>query len=171
MKHLFPLYPFIVLILISCNTKKAEDTLTLYTHRHYDTDQEIFDAFENETGIKINVVNASADELIQRLENEGDQSPADLLISSLWMMIGATLRDYQREGVQWLCNLFENGLHGILADEMGLGKTIQVIATFAQLRSLGVTGMLNIQFLIIHACGTEKWRQQVRFWSSLLFRH
>ena len=38
-------------------------------------------AFENETGIKINVVNASADELIQRLENEGDQSPADLLIS------------------------------------------------------------------------------------------
>ena len=81
MKHLFPLYPLIVLILISCNTKKTEDTLTLYTHRHYDTDQEIFDAFENETGIKINVVNASADELIQRLENEGDQSPADLLIS------------------------------------------------------------------------------------------
>lgn len=81
MKHLFPLYPLIVLILISCNTKKTEDTLTLYTHRHYDTDQEIFDAFENETGIKINVVNASADELIQRLENEGDQSPTDLLIS------------------------------------------------------------------------------------------
>ena len=32
-------------------------------------------------GIKINVVNASADELIQRIESEGDQTPADLLIT------------------------------------------------------------------------------------------
>ncbi len=81
MKHFFPLYPLLCFIVISCNTKKAEDTLTLYTHRHYDTDQEIFDQFKEETGIKIHVVNASADELIQRLENEGEQSPADLLIS------------------------------------------------------------------------------------------
>lgn len=68
-------------VLTSCNQQRSEESLTLYTHRHYDTDQMIFDEFEKETGIKINVVNASADELIQRLENEGDQSPADLLIT------------------------------------------------------------------------------------------
>lgn len=43
------------------------------------------------------------------------------------------LRDYQKEGVNWLKVLYENGLNGILADEMGLGKTIQIIALFAYL--------------------------------------
>ncbi|XP_012289056.1 lymphoid-specific helicase [Orussus abietinus] len=43
------------------------------------------------------------------------------------------LRDYQREGLQWLIVLYENGLNGILADEMGLGKTIQIIALISHL--------------------------------------
>ena len=75
------IYVLILFVVASCAQTTNEDALTLYTHRHYDTDQQIFDDFEAETGIKINVVNASADELIQRLESEGEQSPADLLIS------------------------------------------------------------------------------------------
>lgn len=75
------IYVLILFVVASCTQTTNEDALTLYTHRHYDTDQQIFDDFEAETGIKINVVNASADELIQRLESEGEQSPADLLIS------------------------------------------------------------------------------------------
>ena len=59
----------------------ATPELTLYTHRHYDTDKAIFAKFETESGIKVNVVNANADELIQKMESEGDQSPADLLIT------------------------------------------------------------------------------------------
>tara|TARA_B100001287_G_scaffold217858_1_gene186773 strand:+ start:527 stop:1576 length:1050 start_codon:yes stop_codon:yes gene_type:complete len=55
--------------------------ITLYTHRHYDSDKLIFAQFEENTGIKINVVKANADELIQKMESEGDQSPADLLIT------------------------------------------------------------------------------------------
>ncbi|MGI9088529.1 MAG: DEAD/DEAH box helicase [Chthoniobacterales bacterium] len=38
------------------------------------------------------------------------------------------LRDYQREGVEWLVRLARNNLGGILADEMGLGKTVQTLA-------------------------------------------
>jgi ATP-dependent DNA helicase len=38
------------------------------------------------------------------------------------LITGATLRDYQLYGVEWLVGLYENGLNGILADEMGLGK-------------------------------------------------
>ncbi len=37
------------------------------------------------------------------------------------------LRDYQKEGVDWLNFLREFQLGGILADDMGLGKTIQVL--------------------------------------------
>ncbi len=40
----------------------------------------------------------------------------------------ATLRPYQKQGVQWLINLYHQKLGGCLADDMGLGKTLQTIA-------------------------------------------
>ena len=43
------------------------------------------------------------------------------------------LKHYQLKGLNWLDNLFEQGINGILADEMGLGKTIQAIALLAHL--------------------------------------
>ena len=66
---------------LQCTNSPNDSSLTIYTHRHYDVDKEIFANFEKEMGVKINVVNASADELIQRIESEGDQTPADLLIT------------------------------------------------------------------------------------------
>lgn len=45
------------------------------------------------------------------------------------------LRDYQKEGYQWLRTLYELGFNGILADDMGLGKTLQVIALLDQLQT------------------------------------
>nr|VWO94954.1 Uncharacterized protein [Ganoderma boninense] len=50
------------------------------------------------------------------------------------LVTGATLKDYQLEGVAWMAGLHQNGISGILADEMGLGKTIQTIAFHAFLR-------------------------------------
>jgi SNF2 family DNA or RNA helicase len=42
--------------------------------------------------------------------------------------LAATLRGYQREGVDWLVFLREAGLGALLADDMGLGKTLQALA-------------------------------------------
>lgn len=39
----------------------------------------------------------------------------------------ATLRGYQRAGVNWLCALREAGFGALLADDMGLGKTVQAL--------------------------------------------
>lgn len=58
-----------------------EQVVNVYTHRHYEPDQDIFKMFEEETGIKVKVINASADELIQKMKMEGKQSPADVLIT------------------------------------------------------------------------------------------
>jgi iron(III) transport system substrate-binding protein len=55
--------------------------VNVYTHRHYEVDKELFESFTNQTGIKVNVVSASADELITKLEIEGADSPADILIT------------------------------------------------------------------------------------------
>lgn len=63
------------------NIEKTKE-VNIYTHRHYDTDKKIFDNFTKKTGIKVNVVKAKADQLIKRLELEGKDSPADLLITS-----------------------------------------------------------------------------------------
>ena len=53
----------------------------MYSQRHYDVDQKQYDNFEKITGIKVNVIKANADELIQRMKNEGENSPADLFIT------------------------------------------------------------------------------------------
>ncbi|MFW6370194.1 MAG: SNF2-related protein [Bacteroidota bacterium] len=45
--------------------------------------------------------------------------------------ITAKMRDYQAEGLNWLCYLHKTSLGGCLADDMGLGKTLQMLALFA----------------------------------------
>ena len=59
----------------------AEDSLTIYSQRHYPADKKVFADFTEQTGLKINVVKGSADELIQRLKSEGEASPADILLT------------------------------------------------------------------------------------------
>jgi superfamily II DNA or RNA helicase len=41
--------------------------------------------------------------------------------------LGATLRGYQQQGVDWLCFLRDAGLGALLADDMGLGKTLEAL--------------------------------------------
>jgi len=48
--------------------------------------------------------------------------------------INGVLRDYQKDGVNWLCFLNEFGFGGILADDMGLGKTLQTLVFLAILK-------------------------------------
>lgn len=59
----------------------AANEVNVYTHRHYDTDKKLFKMFEEQTGIKVNVVKAKAAELIKRLESEGKYTKADVLIT------------------------------------------------------------------------------------------
>ncbi|MDT5152886.1 MAG: hypothetical protein QOI01_4619 [Mycobacterium sp.] len=51
--------------------------------------------------------------------------------------LDATLRDYQRDGLNWLSFLWDNELGGVLADDMGLGKTVQTLALIARVAEQG----------------------------------
>jgi iron(III) transport system substrate-binding protein len=55
--------------------------VNVYSARHYGSDQQLWDAFTNATGVKVNVVEAEHDQLVQRLKSEGAGSPADVLIT------------------------------------------------------------------------------------------
>ena len=78
MKKLFPLF---ALLILACSHDNSEQVVNMYSQRHYDVDQIQYDNFEKITGIKVNVIKANADELIQRMKNEGENSPADLFIT------------------------------------------------------------------------------------------
>lgn len=59
----------------------ADGELNLYSSRHYDTDERLYSDFEKATGITINRIEGKADELIARMEAEGRNSPADILLT------------------------------------------------------------------------------------------
>jgi iron(III) transport system substrate-binding protein len=59
----------------------AAEVLNVYSHRHYEIDQQVNQLFTEKTGIEVKVVNAEADQLIERLKSEGENSPADVLVT------------------------------------------------------------------------------------------
>jgi iron(III) transport system substrate-binding protein len=58
-----------------------EKVLNLYSSRHYQTDEALYDNFTKKTGIKVNRIEAGEDPLIERMKQEGARSPADVLIT------------------------------------------------------------------------------------------
>ncbi len=67
-------------------------------------------------------------ERVRDLEDFNPELPSDLKCE---------LREYQREGFQWLSRLAEWGVGGILADDMGLGKTVQTLAVLLRRKDTG----------------------------------
>lgn len=59
----------------------ADQALHVYSQRHYSVDEQVNARFTERTGIAVRVVNADADQLIERLRSEGANSPADVLIT------------------------------------------------------------------------------------------
>lgn len=55
--------------------------LNLYSARHYDTDEIIYQSFTRKTGIRINRIEAEAAKLIERIRSEGANSPADVILT------------------------------------------------------------------------------------------
>ncbi|KAL9099689.1 MAG: hypothetical protein Q9163_004849 [Psora crenata] len=74
-------------------------------------------------------------------------------------MLAAQLKEYQLKGLNWLVNLYEQGINGILADEMGLGKTVQSISVMGYLaEKYNIWG----PFLVIAPSSTlHNWQQEI----------
>ena len=69
------------------------------------------------------------------------------------------LKNYQLKGMNWLVDLYDQGINGILADEMGLGKTVQALAMLSY-----VAEKYNIwgPFLVITPASTlHNWQQEI----------
>lgn len=79
-----------VALVTGCTAKETEtgtetetvenEIVNIYTDRHYDSDDVLYELFTEETGIKVNIVKGKSDELIERLKNEGQDTEADLIV-------------------------------------------------------------------------------------------
>lgn len=59
----------------------ANEEVNIYSARHYQADENLYDEFTRQTGIRINRIEAREDELMERMRNEGANSPADIFIT------------------------------------------------------------------------------------------
>jgi chromatin-remodeling ATPase INO80 len=97
-------------------------------------------------------------------ENEGEmnfQNPTSIgdITVEQPKLLNCTLKEYQRKGLNWLVNLYEQGINGILADEMGLGKTVQSISVLAYLAE---THNIWGPFLVVTPASTlHNWQQEI----------
>lgn len=75
--------------------QKTGGEVNIYTARHYEVDAELYTEFEKQTGIKVNVVEGKAPELIERIKREGESTVADLFIT----VDGGILNTAKTEGL------------------------------------------------------------------------
>lgn len=80
MKNILIFVFSILLMFFGCDINESKE-INIYSQRHYEVDRKQYENFEKKTGIKVNVIKANADELLERLKNEGENSPADLFVT------------------------------------------------------------------------------------------
>lgn len=76
----FSLFLLIISFLTACSHR--DNVVNVYSGRHYSSDEELFRKFTAKTGIKVNLVKADSDQLINRILVEAERSPADLFITA-----------------------------------------------------------------------------------------
>lgn len=81
MKYLYRTLLLSIAICIPAFAIAQDDVVNIYSARHYDTDIRLYSAFTDATGIQVNLIEAGADELIERIQSEGANSPADVIIT------------------------------------------------------------------------------------------
>ena len=78
---------FLLLISLMSQAILPED-VNIYTSRHYDSDDALYEEFTKETGIKVNIISGKGSALLERIKSEGINSPADIFFTvdagNLW---------------------------------------------------------------------------------------
>jgi len=82
-------FALIAALLAQTGTAVAADALNIYSARHYESDDLLYDGFQEATGIPVNVIEGEGPELLARMRAEGKNSPADVFLTvdagNLWL--------------------------------------------------------------------------------------
>lgn len=102
-KNLLVLLILGILSLIGCSAKSEENQVqtneqnqksfvNVYSARNYDVDKDLFLRFEEETGIKVNLIEGKGDELLERMNREKNNTQADIFLT-----VGGETISYAKE--------------------------------------------------------------------------
>ena len=70
---MFLLSRFCGRVIVANKKVRKKKVVNVYSHRHYPSDELLFKQFTEKTGIEVNIIKAKADELLQKIEMEGEK--------------------------------------------------------------------------------------------------
>ena len=95
-KFLLPALLVLLVILVYFNSDDIVESkeVNIYTSRHYDADDLLYEQFTKKTGIKVNIISGKGSALIERLKAEGANSPGDVFFT----VDAGNLANFQKQG-------------------------------------------------------------------------
>jgi len=122
--------------------KEKKEKKSAADHRHRMTEAEEDDELLSDAGKTLKAV------------TRFDESPSYIK--------NGKLRDYQIRGLNWMIDLYENGINGILADEMGLGKTLQTISLLGYMKHF--RNIPGPHMVIVPKSTLRNWENEFKKW-------
>ena len=83
-----------VVFLSNTNEEVQNEEVNIYTSRHYDADDFLYEKFTQKTGIQVNIISGKGSALIERLKAEGTNSPGDVFFT----VDAGNLANFQKQG-------------------------------------------------------------------------
>jgi iron(III) transport system substrate-binding protein len=112
---------------VQVSEHEQQSSVNVYSARNYDVDKDMFLRFEEETGIKVNLIEGKGDELLERMNREKNNPQADLFLT----VGGETISYVKEQGllqsheIENVDTIVEEGLYG--EDWIALTKRARVL--------------------------------------------
>tara|TARA_B100000886_G_scaffold86257_1_gene56557 strand:- start:4117 stop:5145 length:1029 start_codon:yes stop_codon:yes gene_type:complete len=151
---------FITLFIAGCS---PVNEVNVYTSRHYDVDDILYEEFTKKTGIKVNIISGSGGALMERLKAEGRNSPGDVFFT----VDAGNLAKFQKEGLlqsiesKTIKNIIPIELRGPNNEWVAIAKRARVI--FYNPKSVAEDEIKNISY---EDLSSETWKGRVVVRSS-----
>lgn len=153
----------LICIFFSLNNISNANEVNIYTSRHYDSDDALYEKFKNNTGIKVNIISGKGDALMERLKSEANNSPADIFLTTdagnLWKI--------QKEGLFLSINS-ENIKSIVPSNFRGPGDEWIAIAKRARVIFYNPNNVSSqeIEYLSYEDLSASKWKGRIVIRSS-----
>ena len=153
----------ICLIFLSSINSIFANEINIYTSRHYDSDVKLYQDFTDLTGIKVNIISAKGNALIERLKSEGENSSADIFITvdagNLWKVQNYGLfRPINSDNINLIVPKKYRGENN---EWIALAKRARVI--FYNKKSYLDEDLKNLSYETLNS---EKWKNKLAIRSS-----
>ena len=153
-----------VIIIFNQNKERTSDQeVNVYTSRHYDADDLLYEEFTKETGIKVNIISGKGSALIERLKAEGSNSPADVFFT----VDAGNLANFQKQGFlqpiqsEAIKKIVPKELRGENNEWVAVAKRARVIFYNPELVNENEIENINYEDL-----GDENWKGRIVIRSS-----